>query len=86
MLRYLTADIIYKGDGSQLHDHILVINERGEVHDLCPMNNVHGVHVEMFEGALIPGMVNTHCHLELSHMKDLVSTGTTLLPFLESVV
>src|SRR5690606_37689416 len=30
--------------------------------------------------------INTHCHLELSHMKGKVDTGTKLLPFLKAVV
>lgn len=35
---------------------------------------------------LIPGFVNAHCHLELSHLVGRVDTGTTLLPFLVGVV
>ncbi|PHI19014.1 S-adenosylhomocysteine deaminase [Lewinellaceae bacterium SD302] len=35
---------------------------------------------------LIPGFINTHCHLELSHLQGKVDTGTTLLPFLVGVV
>ena len=38
-----------------------------------------------YDGILVPGFVNAHCHLELSHMKGMVPTGTGLIPFLRSV-
>lgn len=38
------------------------------------------------EGILVPGFVNAHCHLELSHMKGLIPTGTSLIEFIKNIV
>lgn len=38
------------------------------------------------DGHIVPGFINTHCHLELSHMKGLVDTGTGLISFIGKVV
>ena len=42
--------------------------------------------IERFEGALCPGFINAHCHLELSHMKGLVPEKTGLPAFIMQIV
>ncbi len=32
-------------------------------------------HVEFYPGILIPGMINTHCHLELSYLRGAIAEG-----------
>lgn len=39
-----------------------------------------------YEGILVPGFVNVHCHLELSHMKGVIPEHTGLVPFLQQVM
>ncbi|MEI6047939.1 MAG: amidohydrolase family protein [Bacteroidota bacterium] len=41
--------------------------------------------IEFHNGVIIPGFVNCHCHLELSHMKGSVSQGSGLGAFIEQV-
>ena len=38
------------------------------------------------KGTIVPGFINTHCHLELSHMKGMVNSGTGLISFIKDVV
>ena len=40
----------------------------------------------IYEGILVPGFVNTHCHLELSHLKDQIPEHTGLLQFVGQVM
>ena len=39
-----------------------------------------------YEGALIPGFINTHCHLELSHLRDKIPQHTGLFRFVGQVM
>jgi len=39
--------------------------------------------IEFYNGIIIPGFVNCHCHLELSHMKESIPKDTGLGGFLE---
>ena len=45
-----------------------------------------GDDVQVFEGILSPGLINCHCHLELSHLKNVIPPHTGLIEFLCSVV
>lgn len=85
-MKIISADYIHTGNGDVLKEKALVLNDKGEVLDIKPLNNFDAGQVEHYAGHFIPGLVNTHCHLELSHMKGKVPTGTSLIPFITSVV
>jgi aminodeoxyfutalosine deaminase len=41
--------------------------------------------LEFYNGIIIPGFINCHCHLELSHMKGSITQGNGLGVFIEQV-
>ncbi|MES1214521.1 MAG: amidohydrolase family protein [Bacteroidota bacterium] len=81
----LRADQLF--DGYQLLDenHVLILKEDGTIEDIVSINDA-GDDIQKFEGILSPGFINCHCHLELSHLKDVIPPKTGLIEFLCSVV
>ncbi|WP_343667082.1 amidohydrolase family protein [Chitinophaga sp.] len=66
-------------------DKVLILSGDGTVVDIVPAE-LAGEGVQEVEGILSPGFVNTHCHLELSHMKGVIPEGTGLPAFLTQVM
>ncbi|MFZ9386489.1 MAG: amidohydrolase family protein [Chitinophagaceae bacterium] len=64
---------------------VLVTDETGLVHDIIPDGEA-GEDLLPLRGILTPGFINCHCHLELSHLKNVIPPHTGLVEFLCSVV
>lgn len=85
-MRYLTADYIFPITAAPIKEGVVVIDEEGKIVQLGTRSEFASSDLEIFRGILLPGFINTHCHLELSHMKGLCATGTKLIPFIKNVV
>ena len=40
---------------------------------------------EFYQGALVPGFVNAHCHVELSHLHKKFRKGTGMAGFIDQI-
>ena len=69
--RKFKADQLF--DGYHLHggDKVLITDESGKVQDIVPFSEA-GNDVQIFNGFLSPGLINCHCHLELSHLRNVI--------------
>lgn len=85
-MRKLTADYVYPVDQAPIKEGVVVVDENGVIKAIGSRADYPIDELEVYSGALIPGLINTHCHLELSHMKGKVATGTSLIPFITGVV
>lgn len=81
-----SADLLFPVSAPPIPNGVVVTDEQGKILAVESRELHDPASLDIRRGAIVPGFVNTHCHLELSHMKGRVDTGTGLLPFLKSVV
>jgi cytosine/adenosine deaminase-related metal-dependent hydrolase len=85
-MRKITATRIHPVSSESIPDGVIVLGDDGKILSIDTRDQHEDGELEKFEGDIVPGFINTHCHLELSHMISKVDTGTGLLPFLQNVV
>ncbi len=85
-MRKISADWVYPIQIPPIREGVVLLDEQGTVAAVTTREEHDPNSLEIYQGALVPGFVNTHCHLELSHLKGQVESGTGLLPFLKAVV
>ena len=84
-MKFITADRIYTGAGGFLENKVLLMDKQ-TITDIVNIDDLDPSKVEHLDGLLLPGFINAHCHLELSHMFGKLKTGTGLLSFIGNVV
>ncbi len=81
----LCADYIF--DGYKLHKNAaLLFDSNGKIDKILEAESFDRSSFNYYPGLVTPGFINTHCHLELSHLKNRFNTGTGLISFLNAVV
>jgi len=85
-VRKITADWVYPIAAPPIAQGVVITDEQGKILAVESREQHDPASLEVHSGWLIPGFVNTHCHLELSHLKGKVDTGTGLIPFITGVV
>ncbi len=83
--RKFKADRLFDGYKFRNEGDVLITDEKGIVQEIVSINDA-GDDIQHFNGILSPGLINCHCHLELSHLKNVIPPHTGLIDFLISVV
>ncbi len=83
--RKFKADNLFTGTEMLDDRAILITDEKGIVQTILSIEDA-GDDIETFQGILSPGFVNCHCHLELSHLKNVIPEKTGLVDFLLAVI
>ncbi len=87
-MKKLSADFIFPGNSSPIKNGILVLNHDNSVVEVLnpKIDNVSWKGVEIHKGIICPGFINTHCHLELSYLKNHIQEKTQLHGFIKEII
>ena len=85
-MRKISADKVFTISGELIDDAVLICDNDGIILKIAERAEFDHSELEIYNGVLVPGFINAHCHLELSHMKAKVDTGSGLIDFIKSVV
>ncbi|HMG82707.1 MAG TPA: amidohydrolase family protein [Ferruginibacter sp.] len=83
--RKFKANNIFTGTEFLGAEQVLITDNEGTIIDVTATEEA-GDSIEIIDGILTPGFINAHCHLELSHMKNVVLPGTGLVQFVQQVM
>src|SRR5665213_2736059 len=83
--RKFKADYLFTGERLLGDENILITDENGKIKDIVGEKE-SGENIEIFKGIISPGFVNAHCHLELSHLKNVIPEKTGLIDFVFKIV
>ncbi len=86
-LEYYSADWIYPVETPPIKDGLITLRTDGTIVSISDTASFSDKSkIQYFEGAICPGFINSHCHLELSHMAGKIPPGDNLISFIRQVV
>lgn len=88
MSTYFSADYVLPADGQVIRNGVVEAMEGGVIGHVHAADSpkLAGKTIHTHRGIIIPGFVNTHCHLELSHLAGVIPKHTGLVSFLQRVM
>ena len=88
-MRKISANYIFTGK-QVLKNGIIEIDNNGKIIDVIDTNGNlrEEASLEFYSGVIVPGFINAHCHIELSHMKGAINNETVkgLPGFIDEII
>jgi cytosine/adenosine deaminase-related metal-dependent hydrolase len=84
-MKSFRADYVFPIYADPIKNGIVTVDDQGKIIAVTDSNKPPSGHVQQVSGIICPGFINTHCHTELSHLKDKVKPKGGLVNFIKDV-
>ncbi|EHQ28332.1 amidohydrolase family protein [Mucilaginibacter paludis] len=86
-MKKFKADYIFPVNADPIKNGIVTVDDSGQIVALDDgvSNQGNDIKIEKLEGIICPGFINTHCHVELSHLKSKITAKKGLVNFIKEV-
>lgn len=83
-MRKIAAQYVFPITGAPIKNGYVLTEDDGTVIETGKLDG-ECESTEFYNGIIIPGMVNSHCHIELSHLKGLFTQGSGMAGFIRQI-
>lgn len=83
-MKSFRADYVFPVSADPIKNGVVTVDDYGKIVSVSTYAQP-GVAVEQLNGIICPGFVNTHCHVELSHLYTKTPKGSGLVEFIRAV-
>jgi cytosine/adenosine deaminase-related metal-dependent hydrolase len=85
-MKSFRADYVFPVYADPIKNGVVTVDDQGKIIAVTDSNKPPSGQVQQVSGIICPGFINTHCHTELSHLKDKVKPkGNGLVNFIKDI-
>jgi cytosine/adenosine deaminase-related metal-dependent hydrolase len=86
-MKIFRADYVFPVCADPIKNGVVAVDDEGKIISVSDSFTADPKHLqaEQLKGIICPGFINTHCHLELSHLKDKISPQKGLINFIKEI-
>ena len=83
-MRRIAANYIFPVTSAPIHDGFVEFDDNGTVTAVGKLDSETSG-TEFYNGIIVPGFTNAHCHIELSHLEGKFREATGMSGFIDQI-
>ena len=84
-MKVFRADYVFPVNADPIKNGVVAVDDDGRIVSVSNQHLPDNLPIIQLEGIICPGFVNTHCHLELSHLLGKITPRKGLIAFIKGI-